>query len=225
MNIHERIKEARTKKNLTLAELGNLIGVSAQAVQGWEDASTPRGEARIRKIAEVLGVTPEWLQFGSGLKPSLPESAKMVVWEKEEDLNPDEFVMVRYYPDIEFAAGVGMHEQVDYNDFQLPFSHRQLNQRGIYNNDKVFCVRVKGDSMEPRLPHGSDIGVDQAHSQIIDGNIYAFRHDDLIRIKYLHRLPGGKVLIKSENKSYPDEEASLADITIIGRVFWVSQML
>lgn len=65
-NINERIKEARAQKNLSQAELGELIGVSSQAISQWETAAqTPRLN-KLDKIAKVLGVSTEWLQLGIG---------------------------------------------------------------------------------------------------------------------------------------------------------------
>lgn len=42
-----------------------------------------------------------------------------------------------------------------------------------------------------------------------------------MRTKILHKLPENKVRIRSYNQAeYPDEEASLDDLSVIGRVFW-----
>ena len=77
--------------------------------------------------------------------------------------------------------------------------------------------------MEERIADGAAIAVDTGDNAIKDGKIYAFRHDDLFRVKYLSRLPGGRVKIKSHNEAaYPEEEASLEGIQVIGRVFWWS---
>lgn len=48
----------------------------------------------------------------------------------------------------------------------------------------------------------------------------------LKRIKQLYRKPGGKLIIRSyNNDSYPDEEADIDDVEIIGRLFWYSVLL
>lgn len=45
--------------------LAALVGVSWQTVQLWEkEGGTAPNRNRIGKVAEVLGVTPEWLQHG-----------------------------------------------------------------------------------------------------------------------------------------------------------------
>lgn len=62
--IHSRIKKARTDKGLTLQQLGEAAGVSAQAAQQWEEGgNTPRAK-RLSAIAAALGVSEVWLQFG-----------------------------------------------------------------------------------------------------------------------------------------------------------------
>jgi phage repressor protein C with HTH and peptisase S24 domain len=46
------------------------------------------------------------------------------------------------------------------------------------------------------------------------------------RIKQLYRKPGGKLIIRSyNNEAYPDEEADIDDVEIIGRLFWYSVLL
>ena len=64
MNSHvgTRIAEARKEKGLTLAELGELLEVSASTIRKWE-TSYINGERtkNIPRLAEVLGVKPDYL--------------------------------------------------------------------------------------------------------------------------------------------------------------------
>ncbi|RDE25296.1 helix-turn-helix domain-containing protein [Motiliproteus coralliicola] len=64
-----RIAEARAKVKLNQSELARAMGVTPQAVQQWEEGLTsPRGN-RIGKLAELLQVTPSWIQFGTEPSP------------------------------------------------------------------------------------------------------------------------------------------------------------
>ncbi|UAW64724.1 helix-turn-helix domain-containing protein [Mycoavidus sp. HKI] len=69
MDIHARIKQKRLEKKFSLEELAQKVGVKSwQAVQHWERAENKGGTAphrtRLPAVAEALGVSPEWLQFG-----------------------------------------------------------------------------------------------------------------------------------------------------------------
>ncbi len=68
MTIHQRIKERRQELGLTLMEVAKRCGLSAwQTVQHWEHKTAPI-RTRLPKVAEVLGVTEEWLLTGRGSK-------------------------------------------------------------------------------------------------------------------------------------------------------------
>ncbi len=64
--IGQRIKAARLKAKLSQDKLGELVGVAFQSVQQWEIGRTTPRAHRIRKIAAVLKISPNWLQFGTG---------------------------------------------------------------------------------------------------------------------------------------------------------------
>ena len=92
---------------------------------------------------------------------------------------------------------------------------------------KAICVTVQGDAMSPLLPDGSIVAVDMGSTVVRDGKMYAINQSGHLRIKTLHRLPGGGVRLRSFNREYMDEEYTLEemdqrDISIIGRVFWSS---
>lgn len=57
-----KIKEFRTKKGITQEELGQLVGVTTQAVSKWERGGTPDAEI-LPNIARVLDVSIDAL-FG-----------------------------------------------------------------------------------------------------------------------------------------------------------------
>lgn len=64
--IGQRIRDTRESLGLSLEELGDLVGVSAQSVQQWETGKTTPRTARMRKLAAVLGKAPTWIQYGVG---------------------------------------------------------------------------------------------------------------------------------------------------------------
>ena len=54
--IGEQIKKYRIQKNYTQEKLGNLIGVTTQAVSKWERGGTPDAEI-LPKLADALEVS------------------------------------------------------------------------------------------------------------------------------------------------------------------------
>ncbi len=53
-----RLRELRRAKLLTQKELAERVGVWYQTVQGWERGERRPRPAAMRKLCEVLGVTP-----------------------------------------------------------------------------------------------------------------------------------------------------------------------
>src|ERR671930_2581296 len=66
--LHERIKQARTRANLSQAALGNVLGQSQQVVADWENAEKPKRPPieTLERIAEITEVSPVWLVLGIG---------------------------------------------------------------------------------------------------------------------------------------------------------------
>ena len=54
--IGHTIKAARLSRGLTLAELGNALGVTRQYVYAWEAGRRNPGPKHLAKLAEVLGL-------------------------------------------------------------------------------------------------------------------------------------------------------------------------
>jgi transcriptional regulator with XRE-family HTH domain len=56
-----RIRELRRARFLTQGELAAQVGVSLQAVQGWEAGKYQPRLRHLKRLCEALGVTPEEL--------------------------------------------------------------------------------------------------------------------------------------------------------------------
>ncbi len=54
--IGDQIKKYRLKKEITQEKMGNMIGVTTQAVSKWERGGSPDAEL-LPKIADALGIT------------------------------------------------------------------------------------------------------------------------------------------------------------------------
>ncbi|WP_122208883.1 S24 family peptidase [Pseudomonas viridiflava] len=186
------------------------------------------------QIAQVLGVTLTQLTLPSpsSTDPHPLEQPEAVllgaieVWDDETPLDTDE-VEVPLLKEVELSAGNGSLVIQQHSSAKLRFGKVTLRRQGI-EPAAVICVSVSGSSMEPVLPNGSTVGVDQSKKDIKDGDIYALSHNDHLRIKMLYRLPSGGIRMRSFNRDeYPDEEYTpekieLEDIKILGRVFWYS---
>jgi len=222
----DRLRKARIEKNISQVELGRLTGESQSKIAALESGRNKKPTNTVQ-LAEILGVSAYWLETGKGeMHPSpaqneIKDIHRPMLWSSNDPLPEDDYTFAPYMKEQAFCGGPGAFEIPDYNGFRLPFGRATLRRKSI-NPDNVFCCTLTGDSMEERIAEDAAIAVDAGEKTIRDGKIYAFRHGDLFRVKYLSRLPGGRVKIKSHNPAYEDEETGLKDIEVIGRVFWWS---
>lgn len=237
MELKDRLKQARKNAGLTQAELAERAGIKQSSISEIERGLT-KTSAHLLKLAQICEVDPFWLAEGyaavyekvkEGFKPFFTPDAELTgglaLWEQGDPLERDD-CEVPYYAEVEFAGGHGMTEVMEIADRRLRFSLATLKSAGV-SPEAAACARIRGRSMERLILDGATIGFDLMDTSIIDGEIYAFNHEGMLRVKYLQRLPGGGVRIRSENsEEYPDEtmtaESFRSEIKMLGRVFWWS---
>ncbi len=149
----------------------------------------------------------------------------MDAWDSETPLDEDE-VELPLFREVELAAGGGATQVIENQGAKLRFAKSTLSRAGV-PAEAAACAFVRGNSMEPVMPDNTCVGVNTADKSIRDGEIYAIDHGGMLRVKYLHRRPGGGVKIVSQNSSeHPVEELDAqemaAQVRVIGRVFWWS---
>lgn len=228
---NNRVKSRRDEIGLTQIQLAKKVGVSGVTISQWESGDySPKGK-NLYKLADALECSPDWLIFGEE-KQTKPESNAEFIggfetWDRNSPLGDDE-VEIPFYMEVELAAGAGVTDIREYYGPKLRFAKSTLRRQGVSAADAV-CVKVNGNSMEPVLPHGSTVGVDTSHTDIVDGKMYAINHDGMLRVKMLYKLPGGGIRLRSYNiDEWPDEQINseqLKHIKIIGKVFWYSVLI
>ena len=105
MDIGAKISSLRKGKGLTLAELGQMVGVGASTVRKWETGFIENMRSdKIEKLATALDTTPAdimgWEEVDSGEtaipKPKLRSVARL----EEADLSQEEDDDIRKFIDL-----------------------------------------------------------------------------------------------------------------------------
>lgn len=229
MEIHERIARAIKLSGKKKGEVAKACGVANSAVTQWIDGTTKSIRPdNLYALAGITGFNARWLAIGEGPeRPTEPNAeliGTMAAWDSQTPLSDDE-VAIPLYKEVELAAGGGVTEVVEVQGRLLRFAKSTLREAGVQEANAV-CATVKGHSMERLIMDGATIGIDTGSKNIEDGEIYAFDQDGMLRVKYLYRLPGGNVRIRSENSDeFPDETLTayeFSSIRMLGWVFWWS---
>ena len=194
------IKARRKELGITLEEIGNYVGVSKATVQRWETGgiSNMRRD-RIKKLSEILQVGTEVLLQSDG-----------------KDIQPDEkeygFARIPVLGMV--AAGVPITAQEDIIGWE------EVPQDWV-QNDTLFALKLKGDSMEPRMAAG-DIVIVRRQSDVENGEIAIVMVDGEATCKKVVKHSDALVLVSNNAKYAPMfftiREMEEKNVTVLGKV-------
>lgn len=228
MERYERIDKAIRESGKQKGEIAALCKVGNSAVSQWiSGESKSLKPENLFALAKATGFSAIWLAIGEGPEQIVADielDGGMSSWGNDTPLDADE-VYVPLFKEVQLAAGTGSTQIQEITDRKIRFALSTLRECGVQPENAV-AAQVTGNSMERLILQGSTIGIDKGSTAIIDGDIYALDHDGMLRVKYVYRLPGGGLRLRSENQEeYPDEIISpemLDSVSIIGWVFWWS---
>lgn len=192
--MNELIKTRRRELNITLEEIGDYVGVSKTTVQRWEtgNISNMRRD-RIKKLSEILQLDAELLL---GINSS-SEGA---------------FSKIPVLGSV--AAGVPITAQEDILGYEeVPAEWTR--------NDVLFALKIKGDSMEPRIVQGDTVVVRQ-QNDVNSGETAVVLVGDEATCKKVIKHSDGIALV-ANNPKYEPMYFTLQDIeqkpvTVLGKV-------
>lgn len=167
------------------------------------------GLFKAARIAEVTGVSLEWLATGIGH----PKGA------------PDGYVGLPIF-DVRLSAGAASFTDGAQKIGIMPFDMDLLRALGRSNGDGLGVLEAEGDSMEPLINDGARVVIDFKDTRLRE-KVFAFRFDDELRLKRLRRTIDG-IEVLSENPRYEPELLSgeaLNRFQILGRALWSGSML
>jgi repressor LexA len=185
-SIGDRIREARGNKELDQATLAAKIGVVTRTLQRWEKGDqTPDGIA-ITKIARATNVTPSWLLTGEGEMygtKNRPENVYPLNAAARRNIHLVDLPLISSVP----AGKVATLFHPDYVDDYVTVDD--------IKDPQAFALRVKGQSMSPRVEDG-DIVIVSPRQEVRNGDICVIRvneEDTLKKVKfegnYIHLIP------------------------------------
>lgn len=228
------------KQGLNANSLQDKSGITQSTTSRILNGSTknPRDNV-LKQYVDFFGVSVSDLRYkdlaGQGeMTANKTESnarfsdAEIAFWSKGDDV-PDGMVAIDFLPEVRGKMGNG-YINGDYHEVeQLWFREDTLYECDV-NSNHAKAIHVAGDSMFPELIDGQAIAIDTSARRIFDGEIYAFRVGDELKVKYLFRHGDGfRAVSRNDDKlRYPDEvytanQIESDNIEIIGQFWWKSE--
>ncbi|HEX8593622.1 MAG TPA: helix-turn-helix transcriptional regulator [Pseudomonas sp.] len=223
----ERLRALLRECHLSATDFAANRKVTPQHVNNWFKRGIP--VARLQEVAELLTVNARWLRTGEG--PKHPSDPNQELPGRDTPLTlhtgrslPRGDIELPILNEDESAPVIA---PAPGKKIRLPL--HVLQSMNIHP-DNAICIAMVGNSMAEKIQDGSLIGIDRGQTRVIDGEMYALEHSGMLRVKYLYRLPGGGLRLRSHNHGeYPDElftaeQIEQQQIRILGWVFWWSTL-
>lgn len=197
MNIYERIKQLRLAQGMSQYDLAQKVGYEGRsAISKVENGERDISQSMIEKYATALGVTPTYLLYGEEAKEAPTKNNKIPV-----------FGMV--------AAGIPISAIEDIIDYE------EIDEQTA-NSGEYFALKIKGDSMEPRMTSG-DVVIVRSQSTIESGDIaIVLINGEEATCKKIKQTPEGIMLISLnpayEPMFYSKKQIKELPVRILGKV-------
>lgn len=200
LNMGQKIKLLREKHNLTLEQVGNIVGVGKSTVRKWETGEIANMRRdKIAALAKALHTTPAYLMD----------------W--NEDTQPTKSKGVQI-PVLGYVrAGFPIYAEENIIDYE------EISTTMAATGD-FFGLRVCGNSMEPRM-FENDVVIVRKQPDVENGEIaVVLVNGDDATVKKVVKSDNGIMLVplngncSYEPHFYSVEEIESCPVTIAGKV-------
>ncbi|HDC4059790.1 TPA: helix-turn-helix domain-containing protein [Staphylococcus aureus] len=192
------IKSRRKELNLTLEQVGDLVGVGKSTVRKWETGDIENMKRdKIVKLAKALRVSPSYIMGIEDEKPQL------------------ETIPVKKIPVVsKISAGMPIYTEENLIDY-IYFATKNLN-----SNKEEFGLQVSGDSMDKLFQDG-DVVVVEKDSTVENGQLGVVLVNGCNGTVKRIRYNNDQIILipESNNPShYPQVYGKDDEVKIVGRV-------
>ena len=192
----KRIAEKRIAKGLKKKDLAKLINVHDTLIGKYERDEVDLGASKIKEIAKFLNTTPAYLMGWEDNDKEAPQGIKIPVLGT-------------------VAAGIPISAVEDILD------HEEIPQ-SWESQGEFFGLRIKGDSMQPKMDDGDVVIVRQQSDANSGDTVIALVNGDDATCKKLQKTENGIMLVSTNPNYLPmfftNEEIVTKPVVILGKV-------
>lgn len=190
-----RLKELRKANRMTQSDVAKIVGIGQSGYSFWESGRSKIDDAGLRKLAALYNVSVDYL-LGTDTN-QVKASVKIPV-----------------LGDV--AAGIpieAVENIVDYEEIDA----------ALASTGEFFGLRIKGDSMEPRIREGDVVIVRKQSTADTGDTAVVLVNGDSATVKRIKKEPDGDLWLIPNNPAYdtkhytPDEIRTLP-VSILGKV-------
>lgn len=191
-----RIKSTRESLKLTKRELAKRIGVHESSINKYEKGLVDIPLSKITELARVLNVTESYLMGWEDDDKETPQGIKIPVLGT-------------------VAAGIPISAVEDILDYEeIPQSWQ--------NQGEFFALKIKGDSMQPKMDEGDVVIVRQQSDANNGDTVIVLVNGDDATCKKLQKTDNGIMLVSTNPNYLPmfftNEEIVTKPVVILGKV-------
>lgn len=200
-----RLREARAAAKLTQDQLGDRCGVSRNAVSRWESDTDMPGMDKMGSIAKAVRESADYLLTGRGRRGGKADDSDshLIPVVGTAQLGDE-----GHWLELEYPTGHG--------EGFVPYPSRDPN---------TYALRVKGDSMRPRIKPGEFVVIEPNHSVAAGEEVMVQTKDGRSMVKILGHKRGGLVELLSINENQKPislEERDIVKMHYVGGIIKAS---
>lgn len=207
----ERLKSLRNGAHLTQAQLAEKMDVSTATIGMWECGKRRPDLKKLQRLAELFGVTTDYILGQSNASLA---SYQLVNVEEALPLSEDTIPVVACV-----RAGFGGAIEEDFSGMEPAY--------GVKNPSEYRYVRVKGNSMSPKIEEG-DLALVHLQPDVESGQIaVVIVGGEEAMIKKVVKDPvNGSVTLISINPDFPPKvlvRQQLHDFLVYGKIVGITR--
>ncbi len=207
-NIGEKIYNLRKANDMTLEEVGKIVGVGKSTVRKWENGIIENMRRdKIAKLAEALHTTPAYLMGWDDSQATIPAASNVIPLPN--------MVEIPLVGSIACGEPITATENLE-GYVKVPASA-----------SADFALTCKGDSMIGARIMDGDVVLIRQQPDVDDGEIAAVLIENEATLKRVYKMPD-RLILRPENPLYQPMDISgpaLDEIRILGKaVYFISEV-
>lgn len=203
MNFRTRLKQLRNEKKINQRELANFLKVAPSTISMYESGQREPNFEVLESLADFFNVDLNYLLGKS-------DKTTKLMLENEQKLQGLKIPVLGTV-----AAGIPISAVEDILDYEeVPQSWE--------NQGEFFALKIKGDSMEPKIDDGDVVIVRQQSDANSGDTVIALVNGDDATCKKLQKTENGIMLVSTNPNYLPmfftNEEIVTKPVVILGKV-------